>query len=56
MLLDARYMALLVPLAYKPPSVKHAIPAYEHTRGLLDAIHASPRLVLPFDGVLLLGY
>lgn len=56
LLLDARYLALLVPVAYKPPSVKVAIPAYDYTRQLLDAIYASQRLVLPFEGVVLIGY
>lgn len=56
LLLDAAYMALLVPLAYKPPSVKRAVPVYDYTRHLLDAIYASQRLHLPFDGVLLVGY
>lgn len=56
LLLDAKYLALLVPIAYKPPSVKRAIPSYDYTRGLLDAIYASRRLHLPFEGVLLVGY
>ena len=56
LLLDAAYVALLVPLAYRPPSVKRAVPAYDYTRQLLDAIYASQRLHLPFDGVLLVGY
>ncbi len=56
LLLDARYLALLVPIAYKPPSLKRAIPSYDYTRGLLDAIYASQRLHLPFEGVLLVGY
>lgn len=32
------------------------IKACEHTRDRLDAIYASQRLRLPFDGVLLVGY
>jgi hypothetical protein len=56
LLLDAKYLAMLVPIAYKPPSVKRAIPAYDYTRGLLDAVYASQRLHLPFEGVLLVGY
>jgi hypothetical protein len=35
---------------------EHAIQAYERTRSHLDAIYASQRLKLPFEGVLLLGY
>jgi hypothetical protein len=43
------YLALLVPLAYRPPSVTHAVPAYDNTRQRLDAICASQRLRLPFS-------
>ena len=56
LLLDARFLVLLVPSAYKPPSAKTPIRAYDHTRGLLDAIYTSHRLVLPFEGVLVVGY
>lgn len=56
LLLDARFLVLLVPTAYKPPSVKRPIPAYEYTRALLDAIYSSDRLNLPFEGVVLVGY
>lgn len=56
LLLDARFLVLLVPSAYQPESAKRPINAYEKTRFLLDAIYASDRLVLPFDGVLLVGY
>lgn len=56
LLLDARFLVLLVPTAYMPPSVKRPIPAYEYTRALLDAIYSSDRLNLPFEGVILVGY
>jgi hypothetical protein len=56
LLLDARYLALLVPVAYSPQSAKKPIPAYRNTRNLLESIYASQRLRLPFDGVMLLGY
>ncbi len=57
LLLDARALILIVPLAYKPPSVRTPIPAYDYTRGLLDAIYTPQRLNLPFeDGVLVVGY
>lgn len=56
LLLDARYLALVLPIAYAPPSVKKPVPAYTYTRDLLDAIYASQRLRLPFEGVLLVGY
>ena len=32
------------------------VQSYRDTRNLLDAIYASNRLVLPLDGILLMGY
>jgi hypothetical protein len=57
-ILDARYMALLLPIRYRTTSGEreHAIRAYEKTRNQLRAIYASQRLRLPFEGVLLIGY
>jgi hypothetical protein len=58
LILDAKHMALLMPIRYRTTSSgrEHAIPAYERTRSQLTAIYASQRLQLPFEGVLLLGY
>lgn len=58
LILDAQYMALLMPLRYRTTSGgrEQAIPAYDRTRNQLSAIYASQRLRLPFNGVLLLGY
>ncbi len=58
LILDARNMALLMPIKYRTMSGtrQHVIPAYERTRNQLDAIYASQRLKLPFEGVLLIGY
>lgn len=58
LILDANYLALLMPSKYRTTSggKAHAIPAYDRTRGQLSAIYASQRLHLPFDGVLLVGY
>jgi hypothetical protein len=55
LLLDARFMVLMLPDLYRygESSKKHA---YASTRDLLDAIYASERLRLPFEGVLLIGY
>jgi hypothetical protein len=52
LILDARYMALLLPVRYRTTSggKEHAIQAYERTRGQLDAIYASQRLKLPLMG------
>jgi hypothetical protein len=58
LLLDARYFALAVAGQYhytssgKPASS----PDYTVSRNILDAIYASGRLRLPFEGVLLIGY
>lgn len=58
LILDARSMALLLPLRYRTTSKGRelAIAAYERTRSQLNAIYASQRLQLPFEGVLLIGY
>jgi hypothetical protein len=56
LLLDARHLALLLPIAYAPPSARAPIPAYANACGLVDAIYASQRLRLPFEGILLIGY
>ena len=58
LILDARNMALLQPVRYRTTSGQReqAIPAYENTRSQLHAIYASQRLMLPFEGVLLIGY
>jgi hypothetical protein len=58
LILDARYMALLLPLRYRIATGgrEQVIRAYERTRNQLDAIYASQRLKLPFEGVLLVGY
>jgi hypothetical protein len=58
LILDARHMALVLPVRYRTTSSgrEQAIHAYERTRSQLDAIYASQRLKLPFEGVLLVGY
>jgi hypothetical protein len=58
LILDARNLALLMPVRYRFTSGRreYATAAYERTRNQLEAIYASQRLRLPFDGVLLIGY
>jgi hypothetical protein len=58
LILDARNMALLMPICYRKMVNRreHIIHAYSTTRGQFSAIYASQRLKLPFDGVLLIGY
>lgn len=58
LMLDARYFALLLPLAYRHKSSNKvvSVAAYMDAQHQLNAIYASQRLRLPFEGVLLLGY
>ena len=58
LILDARFFALLMPITYHfvGSGKAHRVSGYSNTRGQLDAIYASQRLQLPFEGVLLLGY
>jgi hypothetical protein len=60
LILDARYLILLMPITYRAggktsPQI-YKTQAYNETRGQLDAIYASTRLKLPFEGLLLVGY
>lgn len=54
LILDARFLVLLMPVNYRYSS--SITPAYKNTLGKLEAIYASNRLKLPFNGVLLIGY
>lgn len=58
LILDARYLALLLPVAYRygGEGKESAVHVYRETLDQLRAIYASQRLPLPFEGVLLLGY
>jgi hypothetical protein len=58
LILDARHLVLIMPIAYrfKNKDDVATTPAYDNTRNHLDAIYASQRLRLPFEGVLLIGY
>lgn len=58
LLLDAAYLALFMPISYhyKSSGKQSITSAYDGTRGQLDAINASRRLQLPFEGILLIGY
>lgn len=59
LILDARYLVLLMPIAYRINSSAGkvtSVPAYRDARDMLEAIYASRRLQLPFEGVLLVGY
>jgi hypothetical protein len=54
LIVDADYLILAMMLEYR--SGKMTKRSYEHTREQIDAIYASDRLKLPFEGVLLIGY
>lgn len=58
LILDARFFVLGLPLAYRHRSGARdvTVKAYSDTRAQLNAIYASQRLTLPFEGVLLVGY
>lgn len=58
LLVDARFLALAVQVSYRhqQKGKEVVVQSYRDTRNLLDAIYASNRLVLPLDGILLIGY
>ena len=58
LLVDARYFVLGVMLIYGYSKRGRRISeaSYERARDLLDAVYASGRLRLPFEGLLLFGY
>lgn len=58
LLVDARFLALAVMNTYRFKSGGKVTTtrSYRDTTNLLEAIYASTRLSLPFDGVLLIGY
>lgn len=58
LIVDVRYLALGVMAAYRHQSAGKTITvqSYREARGLLDAVYASGRLRLPFEGLLLFGY
>lgn len=55
-LVEARFLALGMPIFYESGARKEKTYAYDVTRDQLDAIYASQRLALPFEGVLLFGF
>jgi hypothetical protein len=58
LIVDAQYLALLLPVAYRHVSGGRevSVRAYKECADLLSALYASQRLPLPFQGVLLVGY
>jgi hypothetical protein len=58
LMVDARHLALAVPIEYRYQSSGRSVtePSYAKTYSVVEAIYGSPRLRLPFDGLLLIGY
>jgi len=58
LIVDARFLVMLMPIAYRlnDRGKEKIEPAYRAARDQLQAIYASQRLHLPFDGTLLIGY
>jgi hypothetical protein len=56
LMLDARYLALAVPVEYRYGTKPTKEPSYSKTYSVVEAIYGSPRLTLPFEGLLLIGY
>ena len=58
LIVDARFLVLGVMQTYRHKSGGRdiVVPSYEDAKGQLDAIYASQRLQLPFEGILLFGY
>jgi hypothetical protein len=58
LILDAQYLALLLPVSYRFNNRDQlaSIPAHRRCLDLLSALYASQRLPLPLHGVLLVGY
>jgi hypothetical protein len=56
LMVDARFLALAVPLEYRYGKRVTREPSYAKTYSVVEAIYGSPRLALPFEGLLLIGY
>jgi hypothetical protein len=58
LMVDARFLVLAVPVEYRYKSGVRTTrePSYTKTYSVVEAIYGSPRLSLPFEGLLLIGY
>lgn len=58
LIVNVKYLALGVQLAYRHDADGRSVTVHSFldTKSLLDAIYASGRLHLPFEGILLFGY
>ena len=55
-MLDARFLTLAVPIEYRYGNKPTREPSYAKTYSVVEAVYGSPRLNLPFEGLLLIGY
>lgn len=56
LIVDTRFLALAVPLEYRYGERPTREPSYSKTYSVVEAIYGSRRLLLPFEGLLLIGY
>lgn len=58
LMVDARFLVVAVPVEYRYKSGTRTArePSYMKTYSVVEAIYGSPRLQLPFEGLLLIGY
>jgi hypothetical protein len=56
LIVDARFLALAVPIEYRYGEKPTREPSYAKTYSVVEAIYGSRRLNLPFEGLLLIGY
>jgi hypothetical protein len=56
LMVDARFLALAVPVEYRYGKKPTKEPSYAKTYSVVEAIYGSSRLSLPFEGLLLIGY
>lgn len=59
LILDVRFLVLMMPMVYRinmASGRQTQVNAYRDARDMLEAIYASRRLPLPFEGVLVIGY
>jgi hypothetical protein len=58
LMVDAQFLAIAVPMEYRYKSGTRTArePSYAKTYSVIEAIYGSQRLLLPFRGLLLLGY
>ncbi len=53
---DAKYLAIAVLNSYKPKSAKKGYRDFDTVRTFFDTLYASSRLILPLEGILVIGY